>query len=269
MFKKNFSKEKGIAQEDINELIKGLKELKEISNGVEIHSYATSVFRMLNKNQLEKLQKEVIKETEIKINVITQEKEEQYMAKAVGNIKELDEPYLVSCVGGSSTEMIVMKNGEIIEQITEEFGAGDMLKQFPQIAEDRPNLKIEDMKEFIKRNFKNIPKTKCKYAIFTGFHYTFNTVAENKMNKNTFFERKDIPYHLTTEQFAKNHEKLVYNTSLDKLKEKYPQNPNFMNGPRGVNTVVEYLLEQVGAEYYFPTDLNMIHGIIQELREKE
>lgn len=267
MFKKKFSKENGIAKRDINELIDAIKEIQNISNGMTIHAYATSVFRMLNKKQLEELQIELMKTTGIKINVITQEKEELYMAKAVGNINGIDEPYLVCCVGGSSTEMIVMQNGRIIEQLTEEFATGDMLKQFPQIAEDRTDLEVEDMVEFIKKNFNNLPKTKCKYAILTGFHLMYNTIAENIMNKNTFFKRKDIPFYLTTEQFNKNNVQAVNNRSLNELKEKYTENPNFMNGTRGANTIVGYILEQVGAEFYFPTNLNMINGIVAELRE--
>lgn len=269
MFKKNFSKERGIAEEDKRELISAIKEIKNHNIGIQIHAYATSVFRMLNKEMLEELQTEIIQQTGIKINVISQQEEEKYMAKAVGNICEIDEPYLVCCVGGSSTEMIVMQNGKIIEQLTEEFATGDMLKKFPQIAENKPNINIEDMYKYIKENFKKLPKTKCRFAIFTGFHLMYNTIAENKMNKNTFFERKDIPYYLTVEQFKKNNEEAINKRSLNSLKEKYPENPNFMNGTRGANTIVGYILEKVGAEIYFPTNLNMINGIIQQLQEEQ
>lgn len=269
MFKKNFSRERGIAEEDKKELINALKEIKNHNIDIPVHAYATSVFRMLNKEKLEELQIEIIQATGIKINVISQQEEEKYMAKAVGNIYELDEPYLVCCVGGSSTEMIVMQNGKIIEQLTEEFATGDMLKKFPQIAEDKPNINIEDMYQYIKENFKTLPKTKCRYAIFTGFHLMYNTVAENKMNKNTFFERKDIPYYLTVEQFNKNNKEAINKRSLNSLKEKYPENPSFMNGTRGANTIVGYILEKVGAEIYFPTNLNMINGIVENLQEEE
>ena len=269
MFKKNASRERGIAEEDKKELIKAIEEIKNGNIGIPIHAYATSVFRMLNKEKLEELQMEIIQATGIKINVISQQEEEEYMAKAVGNINELDEPYLVCCVGGSSTEMIVMQNGKIIEQLTEEFATGDMLKKFSQIAEDKPNIKIEDMYKYIEENFKTLPKTKCKYAIFTGFHLMYNLVAENKMNKNTFFERKDIPYYLTVEQFNKNNEETIKKRSLNSLKEKYPENPSFMNGTRGANTIVGYILEKVGAEIYFPTNLNMINGIVEKLQEED
>lgn len=268
MFKKNASREKGIAEEDKKELIKAIKEIKNSNVGIPIYAYATSVFRMINKEKLEELQMEIIQATGIKLNVISQQEEEEYMAKAVGNITELDEPYLVCCVGGSSTEMIVMQNGKIIEQLTEEFATGDMLKKFPQIAEDKPNINIEDMYKYIEENFKTLPKTKCKYAIFTGFHLMYNLVAENKMNKNTFFSRQDIPYYLTAEQFKKNNEEAIKKRSLNSLKEKYPENPGFMDGTRGANTIVVYILEKVKAEIYFPTNLNMINGIVEKLQEE-
>lgn len=268
MFKKNFSKENGISEEDKEQLIEEIKSIRGNNPDAQIHAYATSVFRMLSEKQLEKLQSEIIQKTGVKINVVSQEIEEKYMAKAVGNIEEIKEPYLVCCVGGSSTEMIVMQEGKIIEQLTEEFATGDMLKRFPEISEDNTNLKIEDLRDYIKENFVKLPKTKCRFAIFTGFHLMYNTVAGNDMQENTFFKRENIPYYISTKQFNENNKNALNNRSLNELKEKYPENPNFMNGTRGANTIVGYILERVGAEFYFPTDLNMIDGIISELRDK-
>ena len=57
MFKKNFSKDKGIAKEDEEELISGIKEIKKSNVDIQIHAYATSVFRMLSKSQFEELKK--------------------------------------------------------------------------------------------------------------------------------------------------------------------------------------------------------------------
>ena len=42
-----------------------------------------------------------------------------------------------------------------------------------------------------------------------------------------------------------------------------------MNGTRGANTIVGFILEKVGAKRIFPTDLNMINGIVAELDERE
>lgn len=269
MFKQNYSKENGIASGDIKELINAIKNVQEISNEQEINAYATSIFRLLTKEQFEKLNDEIINETNVKVNLLTQEKEELYMAKAVGNIKGLDGPYLVCCVGGSSTEMIVMENGKIIESITEEFATGDIIKEFPQLMEDETNVKKEDIRDFIKRNFKKLPKTKCKYAIFTGFHLMYHTVAENKMHSNKFFEKTGVPYYLKVDEYKKYIDELLYERNLQELRDRYPENPKFMNQTRGGNMIVVYILEQIEAEYYFPTNFNMIHGIVAELMEEK
>ena len=174
MFKAHFSKEKGIDENDKEELIKGIKDIKKLSDGKPISAYATSVFRMLSEKQLSSLRIDLIRETGLGINVISPEQEEIYMAKSVGNIEELDTPYLVCCVGGSSTEMIVMQKGKILEQITEEFATGDMLRKFPGIAEDKCTVSEEELREYIEQNFKKLPTIKCENAIFTGFHLTYN-----------------------------------------------------------------------------------------------
>ena len=269
MFKAHFSNEKGIDENDKEELIKGIKDIKKLSAGKPISAYATSVFRMLSEKQLSSLRIDLIRETGLGINVISPEQEEIYMAKSVGNIEELDTPYLVCCVGGSSTEMIVMQKGKILEQITEEFATGDMLRKFPGIAEDKCTVSEEKLREYIEQNFKKLPTIKCENAVFTGFHLTYNTVAKNPMHENDLFSRADIPYYLTTEEFKVNNSNAIKNRSLDELKRGYPENPNFMNGTRGANTIVGYILEKVGAKRIFPTDLNMINGIVAELDERE
>ena len=98
--------------------------------GLPIWAGATSIFRMLTNDQRCGVEEAILEETGIKINIITQEQEAIYMAKAVGNIQNINDPYLVCCVGGSSTEMIVMQNNNIVEHKTEKFATGDMLRQF-------------------------------------------------------------------------------------------------------------------------------------------
>ena len=221
---------------------------------------------MLSTENLHNLQKEMQEKLGIQFNVISQKEEEEYIAKAVGNIEEIEEPYLICCVGGSSTEMIVVKNGEIIEQLTEEFATGDVLRKFPQNAEDKADIDINSVYDYIENNFKKFPKTKCKYAIFTGFQLMCNLVTKNKMNANTFFTKKEIPYYLTVEEFYKNNENLLKNVSLKALKEQYSKDPNFMNGIRGASLVTAFILNKIGAKIYFPSDLNMIDGIVNNLK---
>ena len=121
MFKVNFSKEKGIREEDKNKLIDALQELRTKYKNIPVYAYATSIFRLMTESQVKELKRQIYEKTGITIDIVTKEQEALYMAKAVGNIEELDEPYLVFSIGGSSSEFIVLEKGKI-KVITVVFG---------------------------------------------------------------------------------------------------------------------------------------------------
>lgn len=265
MFKVNFAKENGISEEDKKQLIASLQEVKAEYPDIPIYAYATSIFRLMNNNQIEQLSNLIYEKTGITINVVSKEKESIYMAKAVGNIKELNEPYLVFSVGGSSSEFIVLEHGKIKENITVEFAVGDVLKKFPDTAKDITQVTFNEMYEYISKNLIELPKNKCKYAIFTGCHLTYNKVAGNKMEDNNIFSNKSIPKYILTEQYKINTINTIEKRNLQELKDNYPQDPKFMDGARASVAIITYILEKTGAKYIFPTDLNMIDGIVNEL----
>ena len=265
MFKVNFSKEKGISEEDKNKLIDALKEIKEKYINFSVYAYATSIFRLMTKKQVKELTKLIYEKTGITINIVSKEQESLYIAKAVGNIEELDEPYLVFSVGGSSTEFIVLEKGKVKENFTVEFAVGDVLKEFPDTANNITKVTFNAMYKYISENLTKLPKEKCKYAIFTGLHLTYNKVAKHKMEDNDIFNKKDIPKYITTEQYKVYTINTIEKRNLKELKNNYPKDPKFMDGARSSVAIITYILEKVGAEYIFPTDLNMINGIVNEI----
>ncbi len=265
MFKVNFSKENGISEEDKNELIDSLQEVKTKYPDIPVYAYATSIFRLMTVKQIEELTNLIYENTGIIINVVSKEQESLYMAKAVGNIKELDEPYLIFSVGGSSSEFIVIDKENIKENITVEFAVGDVLKKFPTTADNITEVTFNEIYEYISKKLTELPKTKCKYAIFTGCHLTYNKVAGNKMEDNNIFSNKNIPKYISTVQYKKYTIDTIEKRNLQELKENYPQDPKFMDGARASIAIITYILEKIGAKYIFPTDLNMIDGIVNEL----
>lgn len=265
MFKVNFSKEKGISEEDKNRLIDALQEIKENYINIPVYAYATSIFRLMTESQVKELTKLIYEKTGITINIVSKKQESLYMAKAVGNIEELDEPYLIFSVGGSSTEFTVLEKGNIKENFTVEFAVGDVLKEFPDTANDITKVTFNEMYAYISKNFTKLPKTKCKYAIFTGLHLTYNKIAKNRMENNDIFIKKNIPKYITTEQYKVYTINTIEKRNLKELKDNYPQDPKFMDGARSSVTIITYILEKIGAEYIFPTDLNMIDGIVNEI----
>ena len=268
MFKVNFSEENGISDGDKNKLIESLKEIQRSYINIPVYAYATSIFRLMSEKQVAELKNIVYEKTGIIINIISKDQESLYMAKSVGNIEELDEPYLVFSVGGSSTEFVGLEKGKIKEDFTVGFGVGGVLKKYPSTSEDMPKNTFDEIYEYISANFAELPKTKCKYAIFTGLHLTYNKIAGNKMENNHIFTKKEIPNFIRTEQYKIYTINTIEKRNLKELREKYPQDPKFMDGARASMAIITYILEKVGARYIFPTDLNMIDGIVNELQEK-
>ncbi len=265
MFKVHFTKENGINAEDKEQLIHSLNEIKKMNPSKEIHAYATSIFRLMNEKQSEELKNEILEKTGILLSIVTPEKEAKYIEKSVGNIPEISDPYLVFCVGGSSTELIVLEKGEEREHYIVEFAVGDLLKKFPEITENVCSVNYNDIYKYIEGNFTSLPKTKCKYAIFTGSHLTYNEAVGNKMEDNKFFYKKGIPKFITTEDYKNDTIHTVEQRTLNEMKAKYPQDPKYMEGTRACVTLITYILEKMESKYIFPTDLNMIDGIVNEL----
>lgn len=265
MFKVHFSKENGINEQDKKQLIDSLIEIKKMNPSKEIYAYATSIFRLMSDKQVEDLKTEILEKTGIELSIVTKEQEAKYIEKSVGNIPEISEPYLVFCVGGSSTELIVLEKGQEKEHITVEFAVGDLLKEFPGITNNVSSVNYNDLYKFIEGNFTELPKTKCKYAIFTGSHLTYNKVVGNKMEDNIFFYKKDIPKYIPTENYRLDTINTIENRTLNEMKEKYPQDPKYMDGTRACVTLITYILDKMNSKYIFPTDLNMINGIVNEI----
>lgn len=265
MFKVNYTKENGLNVDDKNKLVESLKEIKQMNPNKEIHAYATSIFRLMSQKQVTELKQEILKTTGIDFTIVTPEQEAKYIEKSVGNIPEISDPYLVFCVGGSSTELIVLEKWKEKEHLTVEFAVGDLLKKFPEITENICKVNYNQVYKFIEDKFNTLPKTKCKYAIFTGSHLTYNEAVGNKMEDNHFFVKKGIPKYITVEDYRSDTIYTLEKRNLKEMKERFPQDPKYMDGARACVTLISYILDKVESKYIFPTDLNMIDGIVNEL----
>lgn len=85
------------------------------------------------------------------------------------------------------------------------------------------------------------------------------------MENNNIFSNKNIPKYILTEQYKINTINTIEKRNLQELKANYPQDPKFMDGARASVAIITYILEKTGVKYIFPTDLNMIDGIVNEL----
>lgn len=207
------------------------------------------------------------------IQVLSPELERKYLTKAVtGRLQNLEIPYLICCVGGRDTQMVVIQNGEMQEEITIPF-ASNMIRKNEDCERLRKNIfsgPIEPIQKIIEENMNNLPKTQCEHAIFLGFHKTYTNLLKEEYpshsTKGTLFYNDKIDRYITVEDYKKGNE-LARHKTIRELQSKYATNRNFMLGTRANCLITEYILEQIGAKYYYPTDLNIVYGITEELFE--
>lgn len=174
------------------------------------------------------------------------------------------ERILVCNIGGGSTEMKVYEQGKIIEEVNTEVGCTDITNRFPDLYDELVKTPISEIKEYIKEHL-NYPKTRCKYALFTGGHITYTKAAKYHLQQNDCFAEINVPYYIHAIEYNKNSQDTFYRTKLSDLKKTKPDNPDWFNGSRAVATMVETIFDQLNIDVMFPTDMNMIDGIMVDL----
>ncbi len=265
LLKKGFNPNIGLDKDNEKELFKTINKIKSLYK-YPIYVYATGVFRVMNEDVLNQFKNEFKKQTKLNFNMVNPQEEIKYITDAVSSYVTLTEPILICSVGGGSTEIIIKEKDEIIEDKLIEFGVGDINNKFPDLAENYASSKISDIMKYIKENI-ILPNIKVKYAFFTGGHLKYTTTAKFPLEKNIFFNNDNIPYCIKPLKYKKSNNEIVEERDLNSLKEKHPDNPDWFNGARACALVTDYIINNMGIEWFFPTDINMISGIVESLKE--
>jgi len=179
-----------ISKEATERAIKALKaHLNKLSefkvNSVSV--FATSAVRSAQ-NQTSFL-KTIKKETGLKIEVISGEREAELIYKGVkSTINYLNEPYLILDIGGGSNELIIANNNEIFWKKSFNLGVARLLARYPHpdpISKDT----LENILREISAELKPLSEALKTYPanILVGASGAFDTLVklENKLYNST------------------------------------------------------------------------------------
>lgn len=260
-FKKNYSKEKKITNDDKNALFNFIKEIK----NNKIFVYGTSIFRNLDTNEKEDWLKEFKDITNIDFNIVTANEENKYTVYGTITNVSYKNNIAVMIGGGGSTELSIVNNGKIIESINYDFGAGDITEKYPEL-----------MNEYVKTNYKKmisetqkkiqIPKNKADILILAGGDYLyFYEKLGYKINKNKFYDNKLQPYTINIKKMDELDKDFFYQKSLVNII-KQEKNASWWNGARGMRICVKVISNSVNASYIIPTRITMVYGIAAKIK---
>lgn len=259
-FKKNYKKENKLLESDIRKLIDIVLKYKNTYS--DIYVCGTSIFRNLDDIQKNEFLNLFNKETDCNFNIISQDEENKLTV--FGAVRNVNQKVAVLIGGGGSTEIAIYDN-MIKEMVNSSFGVVDISNNFPDLINDIPSSRLDDVRKFIKERL-NLPKEKADILILAGGgHKLFALESGINYEENTLFDDDVEPIMMTLESRKKDTSRYYEEISLDEIRNR-AQNPKWWDGTRAMCAVVLELAEAIGAKYIVPTDISMVYGIIEETK---
>ena len=242
-FKKHYLEHNAIIEEDIEEVISLVKKYKNKYSKDIIFVCGTSVFRTMKELEKENFLTRFKNETELEFNIITQEDENILTVRgATKNVKEA----VVFVGGGASTEISYVM---------------DVLKVFPDLAEDIASTSLETIMKYIEERIE-VPNIKTDILILAGGgHEYFAKTSGIRYNKNELFADKYEDIMMSIEERVEDTNRYYTQISLDEIRSRVDE-PKWWYCTRAMCAFVLVVAKKIGAKYIVPTDISMIHGII-------
>lgn len=259
-FKKHYKENNRLNINDIEELIKLVKEKKEEYEN--IYVCGTSVFRALDEESKKAFLDFFLENTGVEFHIISQDEETIYTV--IGATKNIKQKVGVFIGGGGSTEIAVCENGKIIEMANTKMGVMDVMDKFPDLSEDIAKTDVETVRSFIKEKL-NLPQNKVDILILAGGgHLKFALNSGINYESNTLFKDEDEPIMMSIESRKKDTQKYFKEISLDEIRNRV-SDPKWWYATRAMTAFVLEAAENMDVKYIVPTNIPMIYGIIKEL----
>lgn len=259
-FKKHYQQENKVDKNDLDKLNEVIKDVLKYTKNVYI--YGCSIFRKLSDEELTEINKSLESSFGLSITVVTQEGEAQYTSFGCYNKIDYDKNICIFIGGGGSTELIFVKNKEVIDKKYYDFGVVDITKKFPSLSDDIPSVSFDEVYDYIEDLIKTID-TKADLLILAGgdHPYWYNN-ANYELEENSLYKNERQKYMLTIEK-SDEYDHDALQTSLDKIRAR-SDNPLWFDGSRAMKVITNYISHEINAKYIIPTNINMEDGIKEE-----
>ncbi len=255
-FKKHYSEDGKLREDDIIELIDSIKSLKEISK--DIYVCGTSIFRNLPEIEKNEFLNRFKETTGYNFDIISPEEENELTV--LGATKYVNEKVCVFIGGGGSTE-IAIYDEKITENVNTPIGVIDIMQEFPDLAEDIATTDLDLVKKYVKDRL-ILPKEKANILILAGgAHEKFARFSGVRYVNNTLYDDVASPIMMDIETRKEDTLKYYKKISLDEIRNRVTD-PNWWYATRAMCAFVLVVAEEIGAKYVIPTDIAMAYGLL-------
>lgn len=267
-FKNDFDANKGISEGNLNELcdyfekIKNKYDLKYYNTNI----YVTGIFRELIPRRKQDLVKLFNDQFDLHFNIISHGLENYYLARAVENDYN-EKKVLIINMGGKTTELVTFKGSKIIDTRNLTIGVADLLNRFSRVNEKYSGNTVEEMEEFVNEKLFDL-KLDHDYdcAIFTGGEERFELLTKFNLVENILFHDDIHHYMLSLNDYIVGTNKVFNEFTMEELYQLMPDNPKWMDGARSGAIIPLVLFRKANVKWVIPSDLNLIHGVIKDLK---
>ena len=264
-FKKNYSENNKIKQNDLDKLYNVISKALEYTK--DIHIYGCSIFRSISLEELEEINRKIRVKFNTEIEVVSQEEEANFTALGCYSGIDYNGNICVFIGGGGSTELIFVNNGNVIGKKYYNFGVVDITKKFSSLKNDIPDCKFNEVYEFIEKLINDIDIKADILILAGGDHLYWYNNAEYKILENTLYKNDNQKYMITIEMSDKyDHDALA--TSLNRIRNN-SDNPIWFDGARAMKVITNLVSHKIDAKYIIPTKVNMEDGIFKKLYDQK
>lgn len=256
-FKKNYKNENRINKKDLDKLYEVINNVLNYTNDIRI--YGCSIFRNISKEELSEINKELCDRFDLEIQVVSQEDEANYTAIGCYKNIEYNENICVFIGGGGSTELIFVRNKEVIAKKYYDFGVVDITNKFESLKNDIPTCSFCEVYNYIDDLIGKIDIKADVLILAGGDHLYWYNNARYNLIENTLYKNENQKYMLTTEM-SDNYDKDALVTSLDKIRAN-SDNPKWFDGSRAMKVITNLISHKIDAKYIIPTKINMEDGL--------
>ena len=267
-FKNDFDAEKGISESNLKELCNYFEEIKN-KYGLKYYNtniFVTGIFRNLIQVRKQELVKLFNDKFDLHFNIISHGIENYYLGKAMENDYN-DKKVLIINMGGKTTELVTYVGTKITDTMNLNLGVADLLNNFSEVNNQYSGNTVEEMENFVAEKLSTIELSKdYDCAIFTGGEKRFELLTGFNLVENTLFNDNIHKYMVSLKDYIKGTKRVFNDISLEELYNLMPSNPKWMDGARSGAIIPLVLFKMTNVKWIIPSDLNLINGVINDLK---
>lgn len=267
-FKNDFDSEKGISEANLQELCEYFESLKSKYDlkYYNTHIFVTGIFRNLVQDRKQDLVKLFNDRFDLHFNIISHGIENYYLAKAMENDYN-GKKVLIINMGGKTTELVTFEGTKITGTKNLTVGVADLLNNFSKVNEKYSGNTVSEMEDFVRGKLEGVElDTDYDCAIFTGGEERFELLTGFNLVENTLFNDNIHKYMVSLEDYVEGTEKVFNDISIEELYDLMPGNPKWMDGARSGAIIPLVLFRMANVKWIVPSDLNLINGVINDLK---